>query len=129
MMTKSKLTEEHLKALGEAVFPIKFHKNSEGLRKTMLVRDALNIIKDEVMRSDMEIAAELQNLSKCPSEQEWVNDSGEIFTWSDKGFVATGGYRWKTHNEAFLIYCRCAYPKRNENTPLSTCNGCGKQIL
>ena len=126
---ESKLTEEHYQALREAVFPMQFHKNKEGLKKTLLVREVMDFIKNEVIKPDSEIAAELQSLTKCSEEQEWVNDSGEIFTWTDKGFVPTGGYRWKTFKKAHPIYCRCAYPKKNITNPLTTCDGCNKQIL
>lgn len=121
----SKLTLEHLGALKEAVFPMQFKKNGDGLKKTMLVREVLDFIKSEVSRPDCEIAAEYQNLKKCEPVEEWIAEDGKLFKWTDKGFIPTGGYRFD--DDVRPHYCNCAYPERSYN--MTTCSKCKKKLL
>ena len=83
---ESKLTEEHYKALKEAVYPMKFYKNKEGLKKTILVRDALDIIRRMTIKSDCQVAADLQELIQIKVSGHWVSKGGDVYKWTDKGF-------------------------------------------
>jgi len=128
-MTEIKITEEHISALHEAVYPMKFHKNRSGLRKTILVREVLDYLKTNIPISDSEIAANLQDLTKCPMVEEWINKEGTIFRWTDKGFVATGGYRWVSSDRPDT-YCICPYPVQSGVTVQGRgiCGKCNKQL-
>jgi len=128
----TKITEEHLNALHECVFPMKFHKNTvvkEGLRKTVLVREVLDFLKKGLIKkTDPEIAAELQGLIPRKKTEEYINEAGQIFIWTSKGFRNVG--QDFTHKkEPEFPYCRCTYPERNETTHWPTCDKCGRQIL
>ena len=83
---ESKLTEEHYAALKEAVLPFQFHKNKKGTRKTILVRDALDIIRRMTIKSDCQVAADLQQLIQIKVSGHWVSKGGDVYKWTDKGF-------------------------------------------
>jgi len=125
------LTKKHLEALKEAVFPINFKKNREGLQKTILVREVLDVISSNVEMSNAQIAANLQELKRCePSKEEWIDKNGKIFEWTPKGFIHNGAFRWeKTEDKVPLFYCSCPYPEKNNEQHITTCKKCGKQLL
>jgi hypothetical protein len=83
---ENKLTEEHHAVLKEAVYPMKFYKNKEGLKKTILVRDALDIIRRMTIKSDCQVAADLQQLIQIKVSGHWVSKGGDVYKWTDKGF-------------------------------------------
>ena len=65
---------------------MKFYKNKEGLKKTMIVRDALDIIRRMTIKSNCQVAADLQNLVQIKVSGNWVSKGGDIYEWTDKGF-------------------------------------------
>jgi hypothetical protein len=134
-MEKTKLEQEHLKALKEVIFPMdKVPKNAEGLLTMGLVKEALSIIKAYVMKPDCEIAAEQQKLIKTVIPNLWVHpETKETKTWSSIGFKKVGymteeNYIYLTKGE--VVYCNCPYPIKSEvETHWPCCRKCKKQIL
>ena len=123
-MEKTKLEQEHLKALKEVIFPMdKVPKNAEGLLTMVLVKEALSIIKAYVMKPDCEIAAEQQKLIKTVIPNLWVHpETKETKTWSSIGF--------KKVTKGEVVYCNCPYPIKSEvETHWPCCRKCKKQIL
>lgn len=89
-----------------------------------IAEEALEIIKDMVQQDDVEIAAALQKLTVREREREYINDDGEIFVWTDKGFVQTGHDFEHMKNSK---YCTCPYPKDHELH--NKCEKCNKELL
>jgi hypothetical protein len=131
---KSKLTEEHLKALKDAVYPMQFQKTKVGLRKTLLVREVIGVIKEDVMKPNCEIAAEQQGLIETVIPNLWVHpDTRETKTWTAIGFKKVGYMTEENYAEftgGSIMYCSCAYPIKSEiETHWPCCRKCRKQIL
>lgn len=127
---KTNMTYEHYLALKEAVYPLKFAKNSEGIRKMMMVRDVLDFIKEKVAKSDVEIAMEEQGIVETKIMNLYLQPSSLLLkTWTPKGFIDVGTADIDTiHDyipEDSVVFCNCTYPEKDG----IACKKCKKLML
>jgi hypothetical protein len=113
-----KLSREHFYALRNSI--------GSGGRSygTEMAKEALEILDRMTKKPDVEIAAQLQGLSIRQREDEYINDEGVIFVWTEKGFKRVG--QDFEHMEKSK-YCTCPYPKDHELH--NKCEKCDKELL
>lgn len=124
----SKLTSEHFETLREAIFPLKFKKNAEGIRKSILIHEALDIIQGS-FKTDVEIACEQQDCFQTDIKNLYVcRKTRDLKIWTNKGFKVIGQMSEEQFNTLLNndLYCTCPYPMRSGE---KYCGKCGKTLL